>query len=266
MGTCPCKNSPKEETGNFNLDSAKTNIGTTNSTFPNLKSSSFFEADYEVKAEELYGFFTKDGRLRILGDKFDFLNENNCTMTINGKQVPFTKRLEGQGSYHVIVRLNSEIKLEDTSFMFALCTSLVNVDLSNFDLSNVNTMFQMFYETPELNSINFKGVDTSKVKSFERMFSNCSALKNIDLSSFKTDSAVNMSKMFNYCSALEFLDLSNFNTSKVENMESMFFKCIKMTNLMENFDMRNVKNKHKMFGDCATLDHKIKEKFGMEDE
>ena len=58
--------------------------------------------------------------------------------------------------------------------MFAGCQSLTNLDLSNFDTSNVITMSSMFAGCKNLKTIyTGDGWNTSKVKRSKEMFANC---------------------------------------------------------------------------------------------
>ena len=111
---------------------------------------------------------------------------------------------------------------------FNSCYSLISIDLSNFDTSNVVDM------------------------SF--LFQNCNSLTSLDLSSFNTSNVTNMNNMFGYCSWLTSLDLSSFDTSNVTDMHYMFFDCTSLTSLdLSNFDMTNVTNTGWMFGNCTSL-------------
>ena len=60
--------------------------------------------------------------------------------------------------------------------MFYKCSSLTNIDLSNFNTNNVTDMGCMFY--------------------------GCSSLTNIDLSNFNTNNVTNMFGMFGECLSL----------------------------------------------------------------
>ena len=99
------------------------------------------------------------------------------------------------------------------SSMFQGCSTLTNLDLSNFSTGNVETMTSMF--------------------------SNCTDLSNLDISKFTTNSATDLAGMFNNCRNLRKLDLSKFNTSNVEDMSSMFDNC----KSLQRVDMNNLKLK-----------------------
>ena len=61
--------------------------------------------------------------------------------------------------------------------MFWGCSSLINIDLSNFNTNNVTDM--------------------------DAMFANCSSLTYIDLSNFNTNNATSMRGMFSGCNLLK---------------------------------------------------------------
>ena len=60
--------------------------------------------------------------------------------------------------------------MKDCSFMFYYCKNIINIDLSNFDTSNIINM--------------------------ERMFCGCENLIDINLSNFETKNVTNMSLCF----------------------------------------------------------------------
>ena len=54
--------------------------------------------------------------------------------------------------------------------MFYGCNSLISLDLSNFDISNVENMNYMFYECKSLKSLDITNFDTSQVVYMYNMF------------------------------------------------------------------------------------------------
>ena len=113
--------------------------------------------------------------------------------------------------------------------MFSDCKSLTQIDLSNFDTSKVINMRGMFYHCKVLIQLDLSHFDTSKVTTMYCMFCRCEALTQLDISSFNTSQVTNMCYMFSYCSNLASLDLSSFNISKVNDIEEMFYDCKKLT-------------------------------------
>ena len=77
-------------------------------------------------------------------------------------------------------------KLNNCEYMFNYLSNILKINLSNFDLSDVENMRYMFYH--------------------------CDSLVSLDLSNHNASSVINMEFMFYYCKSLVSLDLRNFNT------------------------------------------------------
>ena len=87
--------------------------------------------------------------------------------------------------------------------MFAYCSSLKEIDLSQLDTRNVETMFGMFEQDKALTTLDVNGFDVQKVTDMEMMFCGCSNLTTI------------------YCE-------KNWNTGNVSNSRAMFTSCEKL--------------------------------------
>ena len=99
--------------------------------------------------------------------------------------------------------------------MFADCSSLKELDLSNFYTNKIYNMSGIFSGCSSLISLDISNFDTSFVKNLSFMFYNCSSLKSLNLTNFDTSKVVNISHMFYDCKSLISLDISNFNTSSL---------------------------------------------------
>ena len=127
--------------------------------------------------------------------------------------------------------------------------NIIDVDLSNFDTSQVTSMSYMFSGMSKLTSLNLSNFDTSRVTDMSNMFSGMSGLTNLNISNFNTSNVTDMSAMFRSMSNLTSIDLSNFNTSKVTDMSYMFSNMSNLTSLnLSNFDTSQVTNMSYMFG------------------
>ncbi len=116
-------------------------------------------------------------------------------------------------------------KVTDMIRMFAGCSSLIELDLSNFNTSSVTNMGGMFDGCNSLISVNLSNFDTSKVTWLRCMFQNCSSLEELDLTSFDTHSATDYG-MFPGCKNLKVvkvtkdkwtLDTSLLNGTQTQN-------------------------------------------------
>ena len=164
--------------------------------------------------------------------------------------------------------------------LFYNCKSLISIDLSNFDTSNVWKMVSMFSGCESLKSLDLSSFKTPKVRNVNNMFSNCNSLiesnlsnfinpplndianifmnnynlKYLDISHFDTSRVTDMTGSFKNCYLLKMINISNFNTSITEKMEEMFYNCHSLEYLdLSNFDTYKVTNMKKMFYNCSNL-------------
>ena len=138
--------------------------------------------------------------------------------------------------------------------MFSRMSSLTTLDLSSFDTSKVTNMQSMFFSMSNLTSLNLSNFDTSQVTNMSLMFFSMSNLTSLNLSSFDTSKVTGMIGMFFGVSSLTSLNLSSFDTSQVSGMSEMFRDMLKLTSLnLSNFDTSNVTKMHAMFRGMPNL-------------
>ena len=63
--------------------------------------------------------------------------------------------------------------------MFNECTSLKELDLSNFNTNNVNDFSYMFYDCSSLEKLDISNFQTGHVRYSEHMFYRCVSLKEL---------------------------------------------------------------------------------------
>ncbi len=138
--------------------------------------------------------------------------------------------------------------------MFSGMSNLTTLDLSNFNTSKVTNMAAMFYTTSNLTTLNLSSFNTSQVTNMRHMFFGMSNLTSLNLSNFDTSKVKRMDFMFSYMYSLTTLDLSNFNTSQVTNMSEMFCNMYNLTSLnLSSFDTSKVTNMDRMFFSIRNL-------------
>ena len=132
----------------------------------------------------------------------------------------------------------------DLSECFRSCISIIFLDLSNLDSSDVTDMSYMFSGCSSLKEINLTNkFNTSKVVNMKSMFSGCENLTSLDLSNFDISNVTDMSYMFYGCSSLEEIILSDkLNTIKDINMNYMFFDCSSLVKIIgiNELDTNNI--------------------------
>lgn len=112
--------------------------------------------------------------------------------------------------------------LADLGFYNYQQYGLLNVDLSEFDSSNITNMGSTFDSCFDLETVDLSGLDTSNVTDMSSMFNACMSLTELDLSSFDTSKVTNTFRMFNQCTNLMYLNLSNADFSNVTLTTNMF--------------------------------------------
>ena len=149
--------------------------------------------------------------------------------------------------------------------MFASCSSLENLDLMNFNTSNVTTFGKiyngMFFECAKLTILDLSNFDVSNVKNFNYMFKGCKALSEIKgIESWNTKSMVNIEAMFAVCTSLTNLDLSKWSTDNLTNVMDgnsgygAFGDCSSLTTLnVTGWNVSKVTNMTQLFRGCASL-------------
>ena len=190
------------------------------------------------------------GVYTVRGTVNPFAGEQSIQLCVNGKQEQFNVNSDNTFEHTFV-----NVPVTNMGYFTQPCRDkLRTLDLSEFDTSQVTSMYEAFYQCNKLEEINLTNVDTSNVTDMTQMFSSCSNLTSLDLSSFNTSNVTDMSAMFNVCRNLTSLDLSSFNTSNVTSMKSMFNVCRNLTSLdLSNFDTSNVMNMQYMFYSCSAL-------------
>ena len=94
--------------------------------------------------------------------------------------------------------------------------------MSNWNVSNVTTMGDMFNNCTSLTSLDVSNWNVSSVTNMNFMFYNCTSLTSLDVSNWNVSKVITMYNMFYNCTSLTSLDVSNWDISKVGNMFGMF--------------------------------------------
>ena len=144
--------------------------------------------------------------------------------------------------------------VKDMSYMFSGCVRLSKLIDFNLNTNSATDMRAMFYNCSKLTTLDLSSFNTSAVTTMSYMFQGCTSLNSLDLSNFDTSNVSNTSYMFDMCSNLEYLNVSSFNTTKISNMIAMFWKCNKLKELdLSSFDTTNTINMQSMFSNCTSL-------------
>jgi surface protein len=155
-----------------------------------------------------------------------FKNTRPSSIIINDKP----EDISPSSKYYLPERQNKiSIKWESPppcAGLFKNYASIISINLSQFDTSDITDMSEMFSGCSNLESIYFgDSFNTSNVKKMDYMFNGCTQLIYLNLSRFDIRNVVSLEGMFLNDESLLSLDLSSFNTNLVTNMKKMFYNC-----------------------------------------
>ena len=185
--------------------------------------------------------------------------KNNTTTYINGRKslAPNFFIPKKEGIYPIRIVFHKKVKY--CCFLFGNCSNIIEINISNFDISNVVNMCGMFYGCKYLeniHNISFQNIP-DKVIDLSYMFDNCSLLKKIpDISHWNTSKVEKMEYMFTNCTSLLVLpDISKWDVSKVKDMKYMFSNCKLLSYLpdISKWNISNLKQVTYMFQRCSSL-------------
>ena len=204
-----------------------------------------------IDSEHKYHPKTKEELIDNIKELLDKGETNlNC---IDTSAVKDMSNLFNQHVTKIIIPDNVDISnwdvsnVENMHYMFTGCQNLI-CDLSKWNVSKVEDMSNMFYYCNDLNCKGLENWDVSNVKNMEGIFSRCKDIK-FDISNWDVSNVTNMSRMFYFYKNFN-CDLSNWNVSKAEDMNYMFYGCEDFDCDLSNWNVSKVTNMKNMFDSC----------------
>jgi surface protein len=149
----------------------------------------------------------------------------------------------------------------DMSNMFSGASSLTNLDVTNWDVSSVTNMSGMFAGTYSLTELDVSKWDVSSVTNMSSMFTFAESLTELDVSKWDVSNVTDMRFMFGGSSSirpgessLRNLDVSKWDVSSVTDMQGMFFRINLLTELdVSSWNVSNVTDMSYMFNKASSL-------------
>ena len=168
-----------------------------------------------------------------------------------------SKRIKEEGNKVDLNDIDTS-KITDMSNLFEKTN--FNGDISNWDVSNVKDMVEMFWGCKNFNS-DISNWDVSKVTNMNSMFDGC-VIFNKDISTWDVSNVTDMYGMFELCESFN-QDISTWDVSKVEDIRDMFSGCKSFNQDISSWDFSNSKYRYSssdVFNNCP-IENVYKPKF-----
>ena len=185
-----------------------------------------------AKNSEIKMIIQGEGEINILNNTFNY---DPSDVLVNGES-----KSECKITCEFVDDLNNvtikfDSKITSCEYMFDGMTNIIEIDLSNFDASNVINMNGMFKDCINLKKITFGDINTSLVENMDELFLRCKSLITIDRLDFDTISVKTMIRMFRNCESLLSIN-AEFNPQNVENFFDCFAYCFNLETInLPNF-------------------------------
>ena len=175
--------------------------------------------------------------------------------------------------YHdnmIVVKSFDELRkiIEDRYDKLGAGTKRNPIDFNDIDVSNLNsfcnnqTRYKGIFDDMDFKYIDISDWDVSNIKSMRQMFCWCKELESVgDISKWNVSKVTDMNSMFSHCNKLKSIGyISRWDVSKVIYMNSMFSYCYFFNQDISGWDVWNVKDMQYMFYNCS-IKEEYKPKF-----
>ena len=155
-----------------------------------------------------------------------------------------------------LVRTLSPTELSHYGLKREKMKNINNIDISEWDVSNVETMYQTFIGNFNFNC-DLSNWDVSNVYNMEGTFCGCLEITDNGIGNWNMKKVETIEDMFRNCSKFNG-DLSNWDTSNIFQMRSAFMSCKNFEGKgLKNWDVSNVKNFCYMFSNSENFEQDL---------
>ncbi len=131
------------------------------------------------------------------------------------------------------------------------------IDLNSIDTSEITDMSGLFHNFEGILKIDVSKWDVSNVENMDSIFKGCINLEKITgIENWDVSNVENMEDMFYKCELFN-QDLSNWNMSKVTNISGMFYRCYNFNKPLNNWDVSNVIDMVSAFCECKKFNQPL---------
>ena len=118
---------------------------------------------------------------------------------------------------------SSESNLTSMLNMFEGCKKLESIKWGrNFYTGKVKNFSRLFASCSSLKELDLSNIDTRSATNMQEIFMGCSSLRKLFIGNWSTENVQNMNRMFSGCTSLNDLNIAGFNTAKMTQCSEMF--------------------------------------------
>lgn len=139
---------------------------------------------------------------------------------------------ENQSAVTSVDLSNLDLTGISTNSMFNYCSNITSIKFNNTKSMKLVGVSSMFYDCKSLVSLDVSSFDTSNITDYsDSIFQDCTSLETLDLSNWNTSSFKFPYYLFINCTSLKTLDLSNFDFSNAEAYGGIFRNCSSLSTI-----------------------------------
>ncbi|MGL5315917.1 MAG: BspA family leucine-rich repeat surface protein [Peptostreptococcaceae bacterium] len=185
-----------------------------------------------VSAEDMFS----DSSLSSI-DISKFINLENAKGMLSGTNV-------------VNINTSTLKKINNFQGFFSGCREL---KVARLNITNkIDNLSTLFYDCPQLESINIEEWDTSNVTNMYALFYGCEKLKISSFATLDFTNVTNVSSMFKYTNFTESL-YRTLDISKLKTMDTMFAGILNESIDLSFLNISHIKNFNRLFSECPNL-------------
>ena len=203
---------------------------------------------------------------------FNYTIQTSDGQTISNLTGPYTVTFPTAGEYdlkisgafpRIIFRFQPDLLklikiknwgiLQPTSIGFGGCKNLTEVPTSSApDLTNVTSLFELFFDCESLTSLDLNTWNTSTITSLGECFQDCNNLASLNINNWDVSNVTDMSELVENCNSLVSLDLSNWQTTSLVNLAEAFQSASGNINV-STWDVTNVTSISRCFRNSSVI-------------
>ena len=121
------------------------------------------------------------------------------------------------------------------------CTNLISIDVSNWDVSNIVSLYNFAVANTSLLALDVSNWNTSNVNDLRGFAISCNKLTVLDVSNWDVSKVTTAISFAQNCTLLQSLDVSNWVTNLFTNVSAFALNCPSLTGLNpSNWNIANI--------------------------